>query len=122
MNLTEQRLSTCTVCRGGHGWQGLAHEVARKRQGLLHLDLALVRGLQAVCWYLHLRAREVEQVRVRVRARARGTARARVRVRVSVRVQVRVSARLRVRVRATSISPSSYCTLKVPSSRSTDCT
>ena len=91
MNLTEQRLSTCTVCRGGHGWQGLAHEVARKRQGLLHLDLALVRGLQAVCWYLHLRAREVEQVRVRVRGRgrARGTATARVRVRVRVRMNVR---------------------------------
>ena len=87
MNLTEQRLSTCTVCRGRHGWQGLAHEVARKRQGLLHLDLALVRGLQAVCWYLHLRAREVEQVRGR--GRARGTATARVRVRVRVRMNVR---------------------------------
>ena len=80
MNLTEQRLSTCTVCRGGHGWQGLAHEVARKRQGLLHLDLALVRGLQAVCWYLHLRAREVEQVRVRVRGGEGGGLGARLRL------------------------------------------
>jgi hypothetical protein len=94
--------------------------VASKRQGLLHLDLALVRGLQAVCWYLHLRARAAEQLRVRGKGGARGTARARARARVSARGRLRASARLRVRV--TSISPSSYCTLNVPSSRSTDCT
>ena len=46
--------SPCTVRRGRHGWQSLPHEVARKRQGLLHFRLGLVGRLQAVRRYLHL--------------------------------------------------------------------
>ena len=46
--------STCTVRRGRHGWQSLPHEVARKRQGLLHFCLSLFGRLQAVRRYLHL--------------------------------------------------------------------